>query len=370
MKLTYTPIKPVDESFAARCWEKLNGKSIPPRSMGELENVAVRIACMQQTLTPDLGHPAVVIAAGDHGVYAQRVSFAPKDVTWQHSISMAHGGGVAGLFARKQNMPFAVVDVGVDHDFAPEDGIVDNKVVRGVRDISLEPGMTVEECLKCFEHGRRCSAELADKGIKAVIFGEMGISNTTPAAALTGHILGLDASLVVGGGTGMGEKALASKRAVVDRIMKLSTGVSDPVELMARMGGAELAFIAGGVLEAAGRGMAVIVDGVIMTAAVLVADLIDSGIRPYLIAAHQSNEPAHAFQLEHLGLRPLLNLGFCLGEGSGAILAWPLIEEALAIFNEVTDCSEEGLGDVAGSILGAKADDDKLFAGSGAEKGQ
>lgn len=355
MTFTYTEIKPVEESFAAQCWEHLNHKSIPPRSMGELERVAVKIACLQKSLRPTLGKPPVIIGAGDHGVFAQRVSFAPQEVTWQHSISLTHGGGVAGLFAAKYGLPFVLADVGVKHKFKPEDGVIDKKVVFGTKDISLEDGMSREECLKCFEHGRDTVVEWAQKGVKAVIFGEMGISNTTPAAALTGHILNLVPEVVVGEGTGLNQAALASKRAVVKRILDRNLGVKEPIDLMARMGGAELAFIAGGVLEAAGRGLAIILDGVIVTAAVLVADLIDKNVRQYLFAAHQSNEPAHRLQLEYLGLTPLLKLGFCLGEGSGAILAWPLFEEALAIFNEVTSSEEEGMGDVGGAILGAKA---------------
>lgn len=355
MNFTYTKIKSIDESFAAQCWEHLNHKSIPPRSMGQLEQVAVKIACLQKSLRPSLGKPPVIIGAGDHGVFAQRVSFAPQEVTWQHSISLTHGGGVAGLFASKQGLSLILVDVGVKHKFKPEDGVVDKKVVFGTKDISLEDGMSREECIKCFEHGRDIVIEQTQKGARAVIFGEMGISNTTPAAALTGHILNLAPEVVVGEGTGLNQAALASKRAVVKRILDRNLGVEDPIDLMARMGGAELAFIAGGVLEAAGRGLAIILDGVIVTAAVLVADLIDKNVRQYLFAAHQSNEPAHRLQLEYLDLTPLLSLGFCLGEGSGAILAWPLFEEALAIFNEVTSSEEEGMGDVGGAILGAKA---------------
>ncbi|MGM9998691.1 MAG: nicotinate-nucleotide--dimethylbenzimidazole phosphoribosyltransferase [Candidatus Bruticola sp.] len=355
MSFNYTSISPIDETFAAQCWEHLNHKSIPPRSMGELERVAVKVACVQRSLKPDLGKPPVIIGAGDHGVFVQKVSYAPQAVTWQHSLSLVSGGGVAGLFAKKHGLPFILVDVGVKHQFSFQDGIVDRKVVFGTGDISLEDAMTRQECLKCFEHGRDIVAQQADKGAKAVIFGEMGISNTTPSAALTGHILGLKADIVVGEGTGLSSAALASKREVVKRIMERSCHIDDPIDLMARMGGAELAFIAGGALEAAGRGLVIIADGVIVTAALLVADLIDRGMRQYIIAAHQSNEPAHRLQLEYLGLTPLLRLGLCLGEASGAILAWPLIEEALAIFNEVTSSEEEGMGDVGGTILGAKA---------------
>lgn len=351
---TYTPVKPVNFRFSEKCWEHLNKKSIPPRSMGLLEETAVRIACIQQSLHPDLGKPPVVIAAGDHGVFAQGVSFAPQDVTWQHSLSMVKGGGVAGLFAKRHGLQLLLIDVGVKHDFGPDDGIIDNKVVFGVKDISLEPGMSREECLKCFCHGRDCVRSLASQGHKAIIFGEMGISNTTPSAALTGHILKLPAEVIVGEGTGLGAKALKHKRSVVKRIMDLHAHSVDPIAIMANMGGAELAFIAGGALEAAGQGMVIILDGVIVTAAVLTASLIEPNLRQYLIAAHQSNEPAHRLQLEYLQLTPLLQLGLCLGEGSGAILAWPLILEALEIFNDVTSCEDEGLGDVAGAILGAK----------------
>lgn len=354
---SYTPIKPADKTFEKECWEHLNKKSIPPRSMGQLEETAVKAACIQHSLKPDLGLPPVIIAAGDHGVFAQKVSFAPQDVTWQHSISMVNGGGVAGLFAKRHGLPFVLVDVGVKHDFTFQDGIIDNKVVYGTKDISLEAGMSRQECIKCFEHGRDCVRSFAEKGCRSVIFGEMGISNTTPASALTGHILKLKPEQAVGEGTGLSSSALASKRNVVKRIMELHADASDPIDLMARMGGAELAFIAGGALEAAGNGMVIILDGVIVTAAILTAVLINPLVKDYLIAAHQSNEPAHRLQLEYLGLKPILNLGLCLGEGSGAILAWPVIKEAIEIFNDVTSCEEEGLGDIAGCILGAKEQD-------------
>lgn len=347
----------MDKSLVLQCWDKLNKKSMPPRSMGLLEEVAVKIACIQRTLRPDLGKAAVVVAAGDHGVYAQNVSLAPQEVTWQHSLSMVKGGGVAGLFSRLHGLDFFLVDVGIKHTFSPDEGIVDRKVVYGTGDISCEAAMTRLQCEECWQRGADFIFDLANKGYKSIIFGEMGIANTTPAAALTGHILNLSSEEVVGEGTGLGPKALANKRKVVQKAIDRCKSIDDPIELMANCGGAELAFLAGGALAAASRRMVIILDGVIVTAAILTASLCDKNLPDYLISAHQSNEPAHRLQLEFLGLQPLLQLKMCLGEGAGAIMAWPLIKEAVTLFNEVSEGVEEGIGDVALSILQGKDED-------------
>ena len=354
MNFTYSPVQPLDREWPERCWQYLNRKSIPPRSLGYLEEIAVQVATIQRTLEPDLGHPSVVIAAGDHGVYAEKVSYAAQEVTWQHSLALARGEGAACLLARQYDLPCQVVDVGVKYDFPVQSGILNCKVVWGTENIALQPGMSVAQTLQAMDYGRDFVRLLALAGQKGIILGEMGIANTTPAAALTAHLLGLTPQEVVGEGTGLSPAALENKRQVVGRILARHKGIEDPIEVMAAMGGAELAFIAGAALEAAGQGLVVLVDGVIVTAALLVAQRIDAGLSSYPIAGHQSPEPAHKLQLEALGLRPILKLGMRLGEASGALVAWPIVRSALTIFRELSTCAEEGMGEVAADILAAK----------------
>ncbi len=357
MPLTFTPCNEYDKGFADKAWAHLDTKCMPPRAMGKLERAAVKIACIQQSLKPDIGIPAVLIGAGDHGVLAQKVSFAPKSTSWQHSINMVNGGGVAGLFTRKYGMKFVLCDVGVDHDFSPADGVADCKVAYGTQDFTQGPAMTMEQCLKAMEHGCVQVAKLADAGAKSIIFGEMGIGNTTPASALTMAVLRQPVEVCVGGGTGMGANALRHKQEVVAQAVNINEGWKDGYELMARLGGFELAFMAGGMLEAAGRGLVILLDGFIVTAAALVADMIEPSVRDYMIACHVSKEPGHGLQLAHLGLEPLLAMEMCLGEGSGAIIAWPVVSAALAIFNEVNSFDEGHLDNAADAINDAKRSD-------------
>ncbi|MCR5662814.1 MAG: nicotinate-nucleotide--dimethylbenzimidazole phosphoribosyltransferase [bacterium] len=357
MSFTFTPCNKYDKGFAEKAWAHLDTKCMPPRAMGKLERAAVKIACIQQSLKPELGIPAVLIAAGDHGVLAQKVSFAPKSTTWQHSINIVNGGGVAGLFTRKYGMKLLLCDVGADHDFSPADGIVDCKVAHGTKDFTQGPAMTLDQCLKAMEHGRDQVAKLAAEGCRSIIFGEMGIGNTTPASALTMAILNKPAEMCVGSGTGMGSNALLNKQRVVKKAVEVNGDWKDGYELMARLGGLELAFIAGGMLEAAGRGMVILLDGFIVTASALVADMIEPSVRDYMIACHVSKEPGHGLQLGHLELEPLLSMEMCLGEGSGAIIAWPAISAALSIFNEVNSFDEGHLENAADAINEAKSCD-------------
>ncbi|MBQ7568068.1 nicotinate-nucleotide--dimethylbenzimidazole phosphoribosyltransferase [bacterium] len=358
----YTEPRPVAEAAAEAAWKRLDQKCMPPRAMGLLERIAVRIAAIQGTAAPQLTNPTVFIAAGDHGVMAHNVSFSPQAITWQHSINMAKGGGMCGLFARKYSMPLCVFDVGVNHDFAPEDGVINCKVAYGTEDMASVAAMSDEQCLKAMEWGRIKVAELAASGCNCIIFGEMGIGNTTPASAITMAVLRQPVEKCVGSGTGMGPKALEHKRQIVKQAVELHTQGREcsAVELMARLGGYELAFMMGGMLEAAGQGMVILLDGFIVTAAALLANMLDDRLSSYLLACHVSNEPGHSLQLASLGLEPLLRAGLCLGEGSGAIVAWPLIKASVDILNEMNSYDEGCLDNATEALQQAKAQDETL----------
>lgn len=356
-EFVYSPIKSIDQSFADKCWQRLYSRCVPPNSLGLLDRLGVRIAVIQHTLEPDLGVPAFIIGAGDHGVYRRQVSFAPRSITWQHSINMMQGGGVAGLFSRKYGMKLQICDVGVDHDFAAEDGVTNCKVAYGTKDLSVEPAMTLEQCIKAMNYGRQAVLQASQAGAKSIIFGEMGIANTTPASVVTAAILKTSVELCVGSGTGMGQNALLNKQNVVRQALERHQNAHTPVEIMAAMGGLELAFIMGGALEAAGQGMVILLDGFIVTAAVLAACMLDSKVKDYLVACHASNEPGHRLQLEYLGLEPVLQMGLCLGEGSGALLSWPMMVTACQAFREINSFADGGLENAAESVTSAKSND-------------
>lgn len=345
----------LEDTLEAAAWRHLDRKTMPPRALGALERLAVRIACLQGTLSPTLHKPVLLLAAADHGVTNRGVSFSPREVTWQHSLNLARGGGAAGLFCRLHGIDLVVCDVGVDHEFLPQDGVVDCKVAHGTRDLSQEPAMSLQECLAAISWGRRKVAEIARCGSNVVLFGEMGIGNTTPASALVAALTGLSVDQCVGAGTGMGPAALEHKRKVVQAALALHGPPSDPLEAMTCLGGLELAFMTGGALAAAEHGMLILLDGFIVTASLLVASRMDPRVCRHVVACHASAEPAHRPCLQQMGLEPLLDLGMRLGEGSGAALAWPLVRAAVEMFNGMTSFSEGGVVDAVTPIQQALA---------------
>ena len=260
-----------------------------------------------------------------------------------------------GLFCRLHGIDLVVCDVGVDHDFAPEDGLVDCKVRRGTRDLASEPAMTRQEVLTAMAWGRQQVAEAARKGSNAILLGEMGIGNTTTASALVSALTGLPTLESVGAGTGMGPAALERKRQVVEAALALHGQPADPVETLACYGGLELAFLTGAALAAAEFGMLVLLDGFIVTASVMVAHRMDPRVANHAVACHVSAEPAHRYCLQQMRLEPLLDLGLRLGEGSGAALAWPLVRAAVEMFNSMTSFSEVGVTDAVAPIRQALA---------------
>jgi len=344
-----------DSELEQAAWKHLDRKTMPPRALGALERLAVRIACAQGTLTPTLERPVLLLAAGDHGVATRGVTFSPREVTWQHSLNLARGGGAAGLFCRMHGIELVVCDVGVDHDFTPQDGLVDCKVRRGTRDLSVEPAMSLPECLAAMAWGRQQVTEAARRGSNAILFGEMGIGNTTPASALVCALTGLPPSQCVGAGTGMGPAALENKCRVVEAALALHGTPADPVEMMACLGGLELAFLTGAALAATDLGMLILLDGFIVTASLMVAHRMNPRVADHTVACHVSAEPAHRHCLQQMGLEPLLDLGLRLGEGSGAALAWPLVRAAVEMFNSMTSFSEVGVTDAVTPIRQALA---------------
>jgi nicotinate-nucleotide--dimethylbenzimidazole phosphoribosyltransferase len=329
-------------SARERARVRLDALTKPVGSLGRLEEVAARMAGAQDRDFPQVGRARVFIFAADHGCCAEGVSAYLPEVTARLCYSFVAGGGVINMLARGCGAELNVVDVGVDHDFGGAAGVVHRKVRRGTRNLAREPAMTRSEAMAALAAG--ASLVLADPAPGVVALGEVGIGNTTSAAALLALLTGAESHEVVGAGTGVAGKALLRKTALVQRALDRCRGKRlDAIGKLAEVGGLEIAALAGAVLAASGRRIPVLLDGFTTGVAALLAADLAPAVRDHLIASHRSAERGHDLVLERLGLEPLLDLGLRLGEGSGAALALPLLESACRLLREVHTLREAGL---------------------------
>jgi nicotinate-nucleotide--dimethylbenzimidazole phosphoribosyltransferase len=309
---------------------ELDRKTKPQGSLGRLEELAVRIAGIRDDPSPGVLRAAIVLAAADHGVAARGVSAYPQEVTRQMLANFEAGGAAVCVLARLAGAELRVFDLGVG---------------AGTADITAGPAMSRRRAEDCVARGAAVAGELAAEGIGIVALAEMGIGNSTSASALAAALLSVDPELVTGRGTGVDDAGLARKVDAVRRALAVNRFAGDPLETLAALGGFEIAFLAGVATGAAERGLVVLLDGFITGAAALVAERLSRGAGAAMVAAHLSPEPGHRLVLEALGLEPLLDLGLRLGEGSGAALALPLLQAALAILDEMATFESAGVSD-------------------------
>lgn len=308
----------------------------PPRSLGYLEEVAVRLAAIQGRVKPELGPGAVVVAAADHGVVEEGVSAYPQEVTFQMVLNFLRGGAAINRFAQVADCRVYVLDVGVKGEFPDHPGLLKARVRPGTANLAREAAMTLEEAQKALEAGRQAARKALEEGATLLAAGDMGIGNTTAAAALSAALLGLSPEAVVGPGAGVDEEGLARKRrAVAQALARLRPGMG-PLEVAKEVGGLELLAIAGVYLEGAEAGVPLVLDGFPVSAGFLLAYRLEPRVLDYAFAGHLSREPGHRKVLEALGLRPLLQLDLALGEGTGAVLAMPLLRAGAAILHMAT----------------------------------
>lgn len=310
----------------------IDGKTKPPGSLGMLETLARRIGLIQQTVQPRIVEPTLLVFAGDHGVVEEGVSAYPQSVTWQMVENFLAGGAAINVFARQNGCALRIVDAGVNHDFGARAGLIDRKVAHGTRNFAREAAMTLLQCAQAMEHGAALVAEMPGNVIG---FGEMGIANTTSAAAIMHALTGLPAAACVGAGTGLSADGVRHKQQLVERAVALHAGARAPLEVLAAFGGFEIAMIAGAMLEAARRRMVLVIDGFIITSALLVAARLQPAILDYCVFAHCSDEHGHRQLLDALGAQPLLQMGLRLGEGTGSVLALPMLHAAVNFLNEM-----------------------------------
>ncbi|MGB9992903.1 nicotinate-nucleotide--dimethylbenzimidazole phosphoribosyltransferase [Pseudoduganella rhizocola] len=321
-----------DAALAARLDDAINNKTKPLGSLGVLEQMARQIGLVQRTTAPAVTDPAILVFAGDHGVVAEGISAFPQDVTWQMVENFLAGGAAINVFAQQNGISLTVVDAGVNHDFGPREGLVDMKVAHGTRNFAQQAAMSVAQCELALERGMQLAAALPGN---VVGFGEMGIGNTTAAAALMHKLTGTPAAACVGAGTGLSAEGVLHKQHVIEAAARLHAQAAQPLDVLAAFGGFEIAMMAGAMLKAAELRKLLLIDGFIVTSALLVAARLQPNILDYCLFSHCSNEQGHRQMLEALNGRPLLNLGLRLGEGTGSALALPLVQAAVNFLNRM-----------------------------------
>lgn len=343
MRMSSFVVPSVSTALKPALQAKIDTKTKPLGALGRLERLALQIGLVQQTLTPVLHQPTMLVFAGDHGIAQSGVSPFPPEVTRQMVFNFLAGGAAINVFARQNGMAMRVVDAGVNFDFGGVPGLIDAKVAHGTRNFLEAPAMTPEQCAAAIAKGAELAAgEIAD-GCNVMGFGEMGIANTSSAAILTSLLCGLPLERCVGRGTGLDDAGLQKKRDLLAQAVARHPVGNDPLAVLATFGGFEIAMMAGAMLGAAARGALLLIDGYIVTSALLVAAKLQPAILDYCVFSHESGEPGHALQLAHLGVEPLLSLEMRLGEGTGAALAYPLVQAAVNFLNDMASFESAGV---------------------------
>ncbi len=339
-------IQPADREVASQARARHDELTKPPGSLGRLEPLGVRLASVYGTSQPLVTGKGVAVFAADHGVTAAGVSAFPKEVTAQMVANFLRGGAAVNALAKVAGASLLVVDVGVEADLEPHASLLSRKVAPGTKNMVDEPAMTPEEVARACGVGIEVARKLIREGATLLAGGEMGIGNTTAAAALTAVFTRGSVQEVTGRGTGVDDERLAHKVRVIERALgKHQPNSAQPLEVLAKVGGLEIAALTGFYLASAAQRVPVILDGFIATSAVLVAAALSPNVTDYLFASHLSQEPGHKRQLAHLGLEPLFAFDMRLGEGSGAVLAFSILESAAAVLCNMATFSEAGVAD-------------------------
>ena len=342
-------IQPVDQQLAAALQAKIDQKTKPLGALGQLEKLAKTVGLIQQSLTPGLSNPQMLVFAGDHGAAKAGVSAFPQDVTWQMVENFLAGGAAINVFARQNGLALRVVDAGVAHDFGgPHEGLIDLKVAPGTANYIEQAAMSAEQCQQAIEQGAGVILGLAAAGCNVVGFGEMGIGNTASASLITHCLTGASLADCVGRGTGLDDSGLNRKRALLETALNRyhqAGGGDAPLHVLAEFGGFEIATMVGAMLAAAEAKMVLLIDGFIVSSAALVAARLQPAVLDYCVFCTRSAEPGAQAQLAAMNAEPLLDLGLRLGEGTGAALAYPLLQAAVNFLNEMASFASAGVAE-------------------------
>jgi nicotinate-nucleotide--dimethylbenzimidazole phosphoribosyltransferase len=338
-------IPPPDESVRAAALRRLDVLTKPLGALGRLEPLAAQLCAIQGTLDVRIAHPTGIVFAADHGVSQSGVSAYPREVTAQMVANFLHGGAAISVLAKLQGMELWIVDAGVAGDCGTHPRLIDAKIRGGTRNFADEPAMTAEECDAALRRGRDVLERVIPAGGNTLVLGEMGIGNTAASAMLMHGLTGKELGVCIGRGTGLDDRGLRHKKAVLAQALERRAAPQDPLDLLREFGGYEIAMLTGAALGAASRRMLILVDGFTVSVAVAIAARFDPGVLDYCVFGHCSAEQAHAVLLDYLGVRPLLDLGMRLGEGSGAALALPVVRAAASLFTDMATFEAAGVSD-------------------------
>jgi len=341
-------IPPLDAEAVAAARARQDTLTKPQGSLGRLEELSIQLAGATANPRPSVARKAVIVMAGDHGVALEGVSAFPPEVTPQMVINFLHGGAAINVLARQAGARVIIVDIGVAAPLEPQPGLISRRVASGTRNMAAGPAMTHAEAEQALQIGIEVVQAEIDQGLDLVATGDMGIGNTTPSTAILAAFTGLPVAQITGRGTGLNDDGLQHKIKIIEQALAVNQpNPDDALDVLCKVGGLEIAGLAGVILGAAARRVPVVIDGFISGAAALVAAGLAPDVKPYLIASHQSVEIGHRAMLERLGLRALVDMNLRLGEGTGAALAFHLIEASTRILNEMATFGEAGVSDKA-----------------------
>ena len=322
---------------------KIDNKTKPLGSLGQLEDIALKVGIIQQSLTPQLCKPSIVVFAGDHGIATEGVSAYPQEVTHQMVLNFVRGGAAINVFCHQHEIELTVVDAGVSYDFGNLKSIINSKIGYGTKSFLHGPAMTKEELGKALREGGEIVNKLTKTGCNVIGLGEMGIGNTAAASMIMSRICTLPVAECVGRGTGINDRQLEQKLRILTQAEEKHVEVKEPLDVLQTFGGFEIAQMCGAMLQAATNKMLVLVDGFIASSAFLVANALHPEIKEFAIICHQSDEQGHQGMIDYIGLQPVLDLCLRLGEGTGCALAYPVIKSAVTFLNEMASFESAGI---------------------------
>ncbi len=325
-----------DEALRPLLQQKIDNLTKPKGSLGQLERIALRVGMIQQTLTPELHVPQNLLFAADHGIVDEGISLSPKEITWQQTLHFVRSGGTGiGFLCRQHGFRLKVIDAGVDFDFPADCGIIDRKIRKGTSNYLYGAAMTAEEFDRCLDVGVEMVDLAIEEGSNILSFGEMGITNTSSSSIWMHYFTGIPLAECIGAGSGLDDEGIRHKYEVLRQAVARYAGDGSPADLIRWFGGFEMAMAVGGMLRAAERKITILVDGFIMSACMLAASKLHPEVLDYALFGHVGDEQGHRRLLEAMHAEPILHLGLRLGEGSGAVCAYPIVESAVRMLDEM-----------------------------------
>lgn len=339
---TFEIVEP-DSALIEKIKHKIDFKTKPIGALGQLEDIAMQICKIQQTLSPTLTNPTIVVFAGDHGLANEGVSAYPQEVTHQMVLNFLGGGAAINVFCSQHHIDLKIVDAGVNFEFGDRPGLIDAKIGMGTKNSLTEAAMSPAQLEQAIQKGAEIVTEIQKAGTNIIGFGEMGIGNTSAASLIMSHICQMPIQTCVGRGTGVDDEGWRGKVNTLVQVQTKHSAISETKELLQAVGGFEIAMMCGAMLQAASLGMIVLVDGFIATAAYLCAQSFNENTKHFAIFCHRSDESGHKQILDYLEAKPILDMKLRLGEGTGCALAYPLIQSSVDFINKMTSFERAGV---------------------------